>query len=137
MAAEEGNAAAIGSVVASELYGLKTLCANIEDISNNVTRFLVVSKDDARPTGDDKTAILFSTAHKAGALADVLKVMKKYEVNLTNIESRPSKKRQFEYYFFVDFQGHKEAPRIQKALRDLEKDCIFLKVLGSYPKESC
>jgi chorismate mutase/prephenate dehydratase len=134
MAAEEENAAAIGSAVASELYGLKTVCANIEDISNNVTRFLVISKDDSRPTGDDKTAILFSTAHKAGALADVLKVMKKYEVNLTNIESRPSKKRQFEYYFFVDFIGHRSEKRIQQMLEGAKEHCFQLSVLGSFPR---
>ena len=112
MAAEEKFAAAIGSDIAAELYGLKIICENIEDIANNVTRFLVISKEDAKPTGDDKTSILFSTAHKAGALADVLDVFKKREVNLTNIESRPSKKRQWEYYFFVDCQGHRKDEKL-------------------------
>ncbi|MHC4086919.1 MAG: prephenate dehydratase [Planctomycetota bacterium] len=93
LASEETNSAAIGSRVAAELYGLRIICENIEDIANNVTRFLVISQEDSRPTGEDKTAILFSTAHKAGALADVLEVFKRYNINLTNIESRPSKKR--------------------------------------------
>ncbi|GAI85405.1 unnamed protein product, partial [marine sediment metagenome] len=85
MAADEPRAVAIGSSVAAELYGLRIICENIEDIANNVTRFLVISREDARPTGEDKTSILFSTAHKAGALADVLDVFKRYNINMTNI----------------------------------------------------
>jgi len=134
MAAEESNAAAIGSRVAAELYGLKIVCENIEDIANNITRFLVISREDAKPTGEDKTAILFSTAHKAGALADVLDVFKQYDVNLTNIESRPSKKRQWEYYFFVDFIGHKTDEQVQKGLQEARKHCLQLSILGSFPR---
>ena len=134
MAAEEKFAAAIGSDIAAELYGLKIICENIEDIANNVTRFLVISKEDAKPTGDDKTSILFSTAHKAGALADVLDVFKKREVNLTNIESRPSKKRQWEYYFFVDCQGHRKDEKLIVCLEEIKQHCLQLSVLGSYPK---
>jgi chorismate mutase/prephenate dehydratase len=134
MAVEEKGAAAIGSIVAAELYGLKIVCENIEDIANNVTRFLVISKEDARPTGDDKTAILFSTAHKAGALADVLEVFKKYGINLTNIESRPSKKREWEYYFFMDFLGHRTQDIIQKGLGEAKKHCLQLSILGSFPR---
>jgi len=134
MAAEEKFAAAIGSDIAAELYGLKVICENIEDIANNVTRFLVISKEDAKPTGDDKTSILFSTAHKAGALADVLDVFKRREVNLTNIESRPSKKRQWEYYFFVDCQGHRKDERLGACLEEVKQHCLQLSVLGSYPR---
>ena len=134
MAAAEPKAAAIGSVVAAELYGLKIICENIEDIANNVTRFLVVSREDAKPTGEDKTAILFSTAHKAGALADVLEVFKRYNINLTNIESRPSKKRQWEYYFFVDFMGHRTEKQVQKGLEEARKHCLQLSILGSFPR---
>jgi len=134
MAAVEPNAAAIGSTVAAELYGLKIVFENIEDITNNTTRFLVVSREDAKPTGEDKTAILFSTAHKAGALADVLEVFKKYNINLTNIESRPSKKRQWEYYFFVDFIGHRTDKHVQKGLEEARKHCLQLSVLGSFPR---
>ncbi|MHC4487930.1 MAG: prephenate dehydratase [Planctomycetota bacterium] len=117
-AADEPRAAAIGSKVAAELYGLRIVCESIEDIANNVTRFLVISREDAKPTGEDKTAILFSTAHKAGALADVLDVFKQYDINLTNIESRPSRKRQWEYYFFMDFLGHRTEDRIQEGLKE-------------------
>jgi len=134
LAASEPKAAAVGSRVAAELYGLGIVCENIEDIANNVTRFLVISQEDAKPSGDDKTAILFSTAHKAGALADVLEVFKRYEVNLTNIESRPSKKRQWEYYFFVDFLGHRSESRVQQCLEEARKHCLQLSVLGSFPR---
>jgi chorismate mutase/prephenate dehydratase len=134
MAAKEPKAAAIGSTVAAELYGLKIVCENIEDTANNITRFLVVSQEDAKATGEDKTAILFSTAHKAGALADVLEVFKKYNINLTNIESRPSKKRQWEYYFFVDFTGHRTNEQVQKGLEEARKHCLQLSILGSFPR---
>jgi len=134
MATEEPSAAAIGSRIAAELYGLKIICENIEDITNNITRFLVVSREDAKPTGEDKTAIMFSTAHKAGALADVLEVFKKYNINLTNIESRPSRKRQWEYYFFVDFIGHRTDKHVMKGLEEAGKHCLQLSILGSFPR---
>jgi len=134
MAADESGAAAIGSRVAAEVYGLRVVCENIEDIANNVTRFLVIGQEDAKPTGEDKTAVLYSTAHKAGALADVLEVFRKYGINLTNIESRPSKKRQWEYYFFVDFVGHRTEEHVQKGLEEARKHCLQLSVLGSFPR---
>jgi chorismate mutase/prephenate dehydratase len=134
MAANEPKAAAIGSRIAAELYGLKVVYENIEDIANNVTRFLIIGREDARRTGEDKTAILFSTAHKAGALADVLDIFKKYEINLTNIESRPSKKRQWEYYFFMDFLGYRTDKKIQEGLEESRKHCLQLSILGSFPR---
>jgi len=134
MASHERFAAAIGSTAAAELYGLRIVCENIEDITNNITRFLVLSRDDAKPSGEDKTAILFSTAHKAGALADVLDVFKGFGINLTNIESRPSKKRQWEYYFFMDFLGHRTEERIQQGLEEARKHCLQLSILGSFPR---
>jgi chorismate mutase/prephenate dehydratase len=134
MAANEPKTAAIGSLIAAELYGLKVVCENIEDIFNNVTRFFVISKEDAKPTGEDKTAVLFSTAHKAGALVDVLEVFKKYDINLTNIESRPSRKRQWEYYFFVDFLGHRVDKNVQQGLEQSRQHCLQLSILGSFPR---
>jgi len=134
MAGAEQGAAAIGSRVAAELYGLRVVCENIEDIANNITRFLVIGREDAKPTGEDKTAILFSTAHKAGALADVLDVFKQHRINLTNIESRPSKKRNWEYWFFVDFVGHRTAESVCKGLEEIRKHCLQLSVLGSFPR---
>jgi len=134
LAAEEPKAAAIGSSIAAELYGLRIVCENIEDTTNNVTRFLIISKEDARPTGEDKTAMLFSTAHKAGALADVLDVFKRFGINMTNIESRPSRKRQWEYYFFVDFLGHRTEKHIQEGMEESRKHCLQLSILGSFPR---
>lgn len=134
MAADEDGAAAIGSITAAELYGLKVIYENIEDIANNVTRFLVLAKEDAKATGDDKTAILFSTSHKAGALSDVLQVFKDHEVNLTNIESRPSKKREWEYYFFMDFLGHRTEDKVKCAIEEAKKHCLQLSILGSFPR---
>ena len=134
LAAEEPMAAAIGSSIAAELYGLRIVCENIEDTTNNVTRFIIISKEDARPTGEDKTAMLFSTAHKAGALADVLDVFKRYGINMTNIESRPSRKRQWEYYFFVDFLGHRTEKHIQEGMEESRKHCLQLSILGSFPR---
>ncbi|MHC4571819.1 MAG: prephenate dehydratase [Planctomycetota bacterium] len=134
LVADEPKAAAIGSAIAAELYGLRIVCENIEDNTNNITRFLVISREDAKPTSEDKTAILFSTAHKAGALADVLEVFKRYEINLTNIESRPSKKRQWEYYFFVDFIGHRTDKKVLEGLEEARKHCLQLSVLGSFPR---
>ena len=134
MAAAESCAAAVGSSAAAELYGLRIVCENIEDITNNVTRFLVISREDAKPTGEDKTAILFSTAHTAGARADVLEVFKKCDINLTNIESRPSKKRQWEYYFFMDFLGHRTEKRVQDGLEEAREHCLQLSILGSFPR---
>ena len=134
LVANEPKAAAIGSSIAAELYGLRIICENIEDIANNVTRFLVISREDAKPTGEDKTAILFSTAHKTGALSEVLDIFKRYDINLTNIESRPSRKRQWEYYFFVDFLGHRSEKHIQEGLEESRKHCLQLSILGSFPK---
>ena len=136
MAAEKPNTAAIGSMVAAELYGLKIICENIEDVANNVTRFLVISKSDSKPTGDDKTSLLFSTSHKAGALVDVLTVFRDRGLNLANIESRPSKKREWEYYFFVDLYGHRQSQNVQNALEAAKKHCLQLSVLGSFPKNT-
>jgi len=136
LAADEPYAAAIGSRVAAELYGLRIICENIEDVANNVTRFLVIGKEDAKATGDDKTAMLFSTAHKAGALVDVLNVFKSHGINLTNIESRPNKKREWEYYFFVDLLGHRTQKNVEEALKQAKQHCMQLSILGSYPRSS-
>ncbi|MHC5164724.1 MAG: prephenate dehydratase [Planctomycetota bacterium] len=134
LASEENGAAAIASAIAAEIYGLKILCQNIEDVSNNITRFLIISKHDAQSSGDDKTIVLFSTAHKTGALVDVLNVFREYGINMTNIGSRPNKKREWEYYFFVDFLGHKENENVKKALKEAKQHCLQLSLLGSFPR---
>jgi len=86
-----------------------------------------------RPTKKDKTSIMFSVKDKVGALHDILVPFKKYRINLTKIESRPSKRKSWEYYFFVDISGHSENQNVKKALSELEKHCSLLKILGSYP----
>ncbi len=133
IAAKEKNSAAIASLLAGEVYRLKVVARDIEDSPHNITRFFVVGKTEAGRTGHDKTSILFSIKDKVGALQDMLLPFKKYKINLTRIESRPSKKRAWDYYFFVDLEGHIQEPRIQKALSELENKCKFLKILGSYP----
>lgn len=134
MASSTPGLAAIGSSLAAELYGLKIVFANIEDSVNNMTRFFVISMSPAKPTGHDKTAIMFTTAHRAGALVDVLNVLASRGVNLTNIDTRPSKRRNWEYYFFVDAEGHQDDANLAEALREARKHCGELHVLGSFPR---
>lgn len=134
MATSEQGLAAIGSIQAAELYGLKIVFANIEDNPNNMTRFFVISSTPAKRTGNDKTGIMFTTAHKSGALAEVLNVFARYEINLTNIDTRPSKRRNWEYYFFVDAEGHFEDENFTEALAEARKHCGDLYVLGSFPR---
>jgi len=134
MAASEKNAAAIGSSLAAELYGLKMLFSNIEDNPSNVTRFFAIGKQAPKRTGDDKTSIIFTTAHKSGALVDVLDVFRLYGINLTNIDTRPSQKRNFEYYFFTDMTGHVEDDNVKAALSEVKQHCLQLAVLGSFPR---
>ena len=134
LAAQESGAAAIGSSLAAEVYSLKTLFGNIEDNPNNATRFMVIGRQPARRTGDDKTSIIFTTAHKSGALVDVLDVFRRHDINLTNIDTRPSQKRNFEYYFFTDLLGHVEDTKVQAALTEAKQHCLQLAVLGSFPR---
>ena len=129
------NKAAIGNKVAAELYGLEILKPNIQDVDNNATRFVVVSKEDHEPTGRDKTSIIFSIYEdKPGGLYDILGIFQKNNINLTKIESRPSKKGLGKYLFFVDFNGHKDDIVVQNILDEIDERTYFLKVLGSYPE---
>ena len=131
--AKQKNAAAIASNLAAKVYEVPMIRENIQDMAHNTTRFLVISTQDVPPTGRDRTSILFSIKDKVGALHDMLVPFNKYKINLTKIESRPSKKRAWDYYFFVDFEGHREDQQVKKALEQLEGMCQFLKVVGSYP----
>ncbi len=133
MAVKEKGAAAIGSSLAAECYGLNMLARSIEDSPHNMTRFLVIGKVENRPTGKDKTSVMFAVKDRVGALHDMLVPFKKNRINLTKIESRPSKKRAWEYRFFVDMIGHQEDAGIKKALKQLGGVCTNLKILGSYP----
>ena len=131
----DGSAAAIASPLAAKLYHLKIVAPGIEDYEENFTRFLIVGKKSPPPSGKDKTSILLSIKDKVGALNEILGIFKNFEINLTKIESRPTKKKAWEYLFFVDFLGHFKEEKIEKALAELKKVCLSLKVLGSYPKE--
>jgi len=133
LAGKEKNSAAIASLLASKVYGLKVLADGIQDFSHNVTRFLVIGKNVAARTGKDKTSLFFLIKDRIGALHDMLLPFRKYGVNLTKIESRPSKRKAWEYYFFIDILGHQDDPSVKKALKELDHKCSYLKILGSYP----
>ena len=130
----QAGIACIASKIAAEVYKLKIIASSIEDNSNNTTRFLIISRAEAKPTSADKTSVVFEIKDRSGALHDILVPFKRSKINLTKIESRPSKKKAWSYFFFVDFEGHHNDAKIKKALTNLEKHCTFLKVLGSYPK---
>ena len=134
MAAGKEFVAAIGSELAAELYDLKIVFANIEDSPNNLTRFFVIANEPARRTGNDKTAVMFSVPHRAGALVEVLNVFSRNGINLTHIDSRPSRRRNWEYIFFVDAEGHFEDPNFAEALEEARNHCSDLQVLGSFPR---
>ncbi|MGB2705802.1 MAG: prephenate dehydratase [Candidatus Omnitrophota bacterium] len=127
------RSAAIASKLAARKYGLNILAPSIEDSSHNVTRFLVIGKQEAEPSRGDKTSIVFSLKDRVGVLHDALVPFKRNKINLTKIESRPSRLKAWEYYFFVDLEGHYKNTKVKKALSELEKGCTYLKVLGSYP----
>jgi len=135
IAAKEKGSACIASELAAKEYGLKVLYESVQDSVHNVTRFLVIGKYDVMPTKEDKTSIMFSVKDRAGALHDMLVPFKKYKINMTKIESRPSKVRAWEYYFFVDLEGHCRTAKVRKALDELERHASFVKILGSYPVE--
>ena len=129
----EPNAGALASALAAEKYGLTIHDENIQDSSENVTRFLVIGRKSSPRTGHDKTSVMYSVQDRVGALHDTIASFKKYKINMTKIESRPSKKKAWEYYFFVDFLGHYEDASVKKALAELAKHTMFVKILGSYP----
>lgn len=130
---DDPSAAAIASELAAQLYGLKVIKSHIEDYTNNYTRFLVIARNYVQKSGKDKTSIMFSIKDRVGALYHVLKTFTEHDINLTKIESRPSRKKAWDYIFFVDLQGHIEDEKVKRALEKLEPQCVFLKVLGSYP----
>ena len=133
LAAGEKGAAALGGVLAAEKYGLNVLARDIQDNAVNVTRFLVLGRRCSPPTGDDRTSLMVSVADKAGALHEALAAFRKHKINLSKIESRPSKRRAWEYFFFIDCTGHYQEPKLAKAIEELGKHCHFVKILGSYP----
>lgn len=128
------NTAAIGSELAGQIYGLKTLFAKIEDNPGNITRFFVISRQKAERTGDDKTSIMFTTADKPGALVSVLGVIERAGINLSHIDKRPSGRNNWQYTFFIDALGHRDEPVMAATIREATAHCQSLSVLGSYPR---
>ena len=133
IASKEKGSGAIASELAAARYHLKDLYDSIEDNAHNVTRFLVIGRTQAKQTKKDKTSIMFSLKDRVGALHDILMPFKKYRINLTKIESRPSKVKAWKYYFFVDMEGHHLDKKLSGALSILKKNTTYLKILGSYP----
>ena len=130
---DDPAAGAIASELAAKMYGLKILARRIEDNANNTTRFLVISRKAIPRTGHDKTSILFSIKDRTGALYEMLKPFAASGINLSRIESRPSKKKPWEYFFYIDIEGHEEDRKVKKAIGLLQEKCLFFKILGSYP----
>jgi chorismate mutase/prephenate dehydratase len=133
LAAREKNAAAIAGVLAAEKYNVEVLEYDIQDNVANATRFLVLGRQCSPPTRKDRTSIMVSVTHKVGALYRALSAFRRYRINMTKIESRPSKRKAWEYFFFIDCDGHYQDRKVEHALRDLGEHCNFVKVLGSYP----
>jgi len=128
------NVAGIASEMAAKIYGMKVLVEGIETNHQNYTRFLILSKKDSKPTGDDKTSIIFSTKHVPGALYKALGIFSVSDINLTKIESRPIPGKPWEYNFHLDIEGHHKDKIVNEALEILKHNSLFMKVIGSYPK---
>ena len=134
MAAVDSEGAAICTDIAAEIYNVPVIAAHIEDSPHNRTRFLVIGQNEPKPSGKDKTSIFFSVRHKAGALMRAMAAFDAHHINLTMIESRPTKQMPWEYVFFIDLQGHIKEENVVRALTQLEAESLFITILGSYPE---
>ena len=135
LASLDPSIAAIASDVAAQTWGLEVLALGIQDDSQNRTRFLAIGKLDILPSGRDKTSLILAVPNRAGAVYQMLSPLSENGVSMTRFESRPARTGQWEYYFYVDIEGHCEEPRVKKALAALESQCAFYKLLGSYPAQ--
>ncbi|HEU5070430.1 MAG TPA: prephenate dehydratase [Verrucomicrobiae bacterium] len=133
LAAKDPKAGAIGGALAAGQYGLTVLEKDIQDNTANATRFLVLGRKCPPATGNDRTSLMFSVVDAVGALHRALAPFRRYRINMTKIESRPSKRKAWEYFFFVDCDGHQADRRVAKSIEQLTQHCSFVKVLGSYP----
>jgi chorismate mutase/prephenate dehydratase len=134
-ARDERGTAAIAGTVAAEVYGIEILAPDIEDSDDNTTRFLVLGSKLLQPSGADKTSILVAgRSEEAGSLFRLLEPLAKHKVNLSRIESRPSRRRKWDYVFFIDLEGHAQDAAVAKALAELQKRSSLFRVLGSYPR---
>jgi chorismate mutase/prephenate dehydratase len=128
------DGAAIASTRAAEIYKMNIITCGIEDNPSNFTRFFVLAKEDAPASGNDKTSVVFSVKHKPGALFCFLEQLAARSINMTKLESRPTRQKPWDYNFYLDIEGHREDAPLKEALKHLEEYAIFIKVLGSYPK---
>ena len=133
LAAAERNAGAIAGSLTAERYNLRILELDIQDNAANATRFLVLGRQCSPATGRDRTSLMFSIADQVGALHKALAPFRRFRINMTKIESRPSKRKAWEYFFFVDCDGHVHDRKVAKAVALLQEHCSYVKVLGSYP----
>ena len=127
------GAAALGGALAAEMNGLTMLESSIQDRATNTTRFLVIGEKTCPPTGKDRTSILFAIHDRPGSLVRALQAFDQFQINMSKIESRPSKRKDWEYVFYVDLSGHCDDPELKNAIEELEKHCSMVKLLGSYP----
>ena len=134
LAAGDTQGGAITGRMAAEVYGLQILAPSIQDNPSNTTRFLVIGHSGSPATGNDRTSLMFTIQDKPGALFHALEPFNRLRISMSKIESRPSKRKAWEYFFFVDVDGHASEPKLQEALTELEKHCTFVKILGTYPK---
>jgi chorismate mutase/prephenate dehydratase len=132
-ASKHKGTAAIAGLLAAEKYKLRVLELDIQDNAANATRFLVLGRQCSPPTGKDRTSLMVSIADRVGALHHALAAFRRYRINMTKIESRPSKRKAWEYFFFIDCDGHVHDKKVAKAVALLEQECSYVKVLGSYP----
>lgn len=133
VAAKEAGAAAIGPEIAAARYGLKLLARSIEDDPKNRTRFLVLGSNDAGASGNDRTSLVMTAHNKPGSLHDLIASFAVHGVSMTRLESRPARTGQWEYYFYVDIDGHQNDPKVARALAELRGKAPFVKIFGSYP----
>src|SRR2546430_13655137 len=133
MAAKEKNAAAIGPEIAAERYRLRVLARAIEDDPRNRTRFLVLGSHDAGPSGKDRTSLVMTTHNRPGSLHELISSFSTHGANMSRLESRPARTGQWEYYFYVDLEGHQQDEKLAKAVAELRDKAPFVKVFDSYP----
>lgn len=133
LAMKDSNGACLGGKLVADLYNLHLLEESIQDRASNTTRFLILSRESCPPTGNDRTSIMFAVHDRPGSLIHALKPFEDLSINMSKIESRPNKRKNWEYFFFVDLKGHENDSEVARALAELDNHCSFVKILGSYP----